>query len=108
MHYVGWSRIYCRPSLFVVLWHKQEQITNKFTSIIQTFSFFMSVAEQDIQRIVHASAPMICAKVPMVFMFDKLQYSMPGTLLYYITIQIQYFIFFVFFFCFLYHTQTEI
>ncbi len=40
MHCINRSHIYWRPSLFNVLCHKRGQITNtnKFTSIIQTFS----------------------------------------------------------------------
>ncbi len=59
------------------------------------FLFAWNFAERDIQRFVHASAPIICAKVPMVLYLLELQYSVPDTLLYYITIQ--YFIFCVFF-----------
>ncbi len=41
MHGIGWSRICWRPSLFIILCHRQGQITdtNKFTSIIQTLLY---------------------------------------------------------------------
>ncbi len=63
MHCINRSRIYWRPSLFNVLCHRRGQITNtnKFTSIIQTFSLSWSVALRNIWRFICASAPLFCA-----------------------------------------------
>jgi hypothetical protein len=103
-----WSRIYWRPSLFIILWHRQEQITNmnKFTSIIQTFSLSWSVAERDIQRFIYAGAPIFCAKVLMVFMFVKstVFFARYFIVLHYHTV----FYFFGFFCFFVPYTNTNI
>jgi hypothetical protein len=63
--------------------------------------FSWSVAEKDIQRFVHASAPISCAEVPMVFMFVRTTvfYARYFIVLHYHTVL--YFFFVFLFFCFL-------